>query len=118
MLASFGDGELAGHPAALASADGRMRYLATVPDEAFLDAWVAGCLEAAGVPPFDGPFTLPIDGIEAARRGTTTFVTNLADEPRTVALTRACTDALTGERLEGLIALAPLGSLILEEGQK
>ncbi|WP_350347517.1 beta-galactosidase [Agromyces sp. G08B096] len=97
--AFFTGGRLTGRPALTVRDTGRgsARYLATVPDEAGVQAVVDHVLAAAGVEPVVPE--LPAD-VEAMRRGDVLTVVNHG--PERVSATVAGTDLVTGEAIDGI----------------
>ena len=110
-LLSYGEGTLAGAPAATRHEHGRGEacYVGTLPDRATLCRLIWRACRRAGLEPRTG---LPA-GVEAVRRGDYLFVISHLDSPAEVDLGSALPDLLTGATVGPVAALAPRGVLVL-----
>ncbi|MEV0234467.1 beta-galactosidase [Nonomuraea sp. NPDC050786] len=117
-LATYGDGLLAGRAAVVENrfGAGRVVYFATLLEQAAFDAELVAAVEAAGVrSPFPG---VPAH-VECAVRGDAeheyVFLLNHSgEEGASVPFDGEGTDLLTGERVSGSVALAPLGAAVIQ----
>ncbi|MET0671902.1 MAG: beta-galactosidase [Microbacterium pygmaeum] len=107
VVSTFEDGAAAGEPALTAHryGDGQGWYVATLPDEAGLDAVIGAVIAASAVQPVVAD--LP-PGVEAARRGD--LVTLINHGEHTVEFALAGTDAETGAPFQRAV-LDPQGVL-------
>ncbi|HEY5223245.1 MAG TPA: beta-galactosidase [Microbacteriaceae bacterium] len=122
VLATYGDGALAGLPAVSRQRFGEgcawylggvvsENLLTAVLDEALSDAGVTGALQEAGLP----EQALP-SGLEAVKRGTALFLLNHGPETARVTLSTTMHDLLTDEDVDGAATVAPGAVVVLIEG--
>ncbi|MFI7611649.1 beta-galactosidase [Nonomuraea terrae] len=116
-LATYADGLLAGRAAVVENpyGAGRVVYVATLLEQAALDAVVAGAVERAGVRSrFEGvPAHVECSVREDAAHEYVFLLNHSADESASVPLDGG-TDLLTGRPVSGQVVLGPLGAAVVQ----
>lgn len=123
VLATFGDGPLAGHPAVTRNRHGAGAawYLGAVVSDALLAAVLEAALHDAGIENALGGRVRPgkqlPDGLEVVRRGPALFLLNHGRNTAGLELPATLHDLMTNERIDRATALAPGTALVLIEGR-
>ena len=123
VLATFGGGPLAGHPAVTRHryGDGVAWYVGAVVSDGLLAALLESALHAAGVENALGERVTPgrrlPEGLEAVRRGPALFLLNHGRDTAELELPATLLDLMTNERIDRAAALAPGTALVLIEGR-
>ncbi|HWD61375.1 MAG TPA: beta-galactosidase [Humibacter sp.] len=122
VLATFGFGALAGHPAVTRHrfGGGRVWYLGAIVSDDLLSAVIEDALRDAGVGNALGEAVppgraLPV-GLEAVRRGSALFLLNHGAEAAQVTLPASMHDLLTNSEVGRAVAVEPGAAMVLIEG--
>lgn len=110
----FAGGDLDGEPALVHSRDGRLHYLATIPDAGLLRRWLLQLVDRRGIGPTHPLASVPAD-LEVAQRGPFTFLLNHSDAALEVPLRSACVDVLTGSTHHAHVTVPRSGTLVLRK---
>lgn len=112
VLGTFADDFYAGSPALTANrfGAGTAYYVATDPDEPFVDALASRLLQHHDIHPL---LTAPA-GVEVSQRGSFAFILNHTAEIQHLPLPRSYRELLTGMNVTGQLSLAPRDVRILD----
>ncbi|WP_460518273.1 beta-galactosidase [Humibacter antri] len=123
VLATFGAGPLAGHPAITRNrhGDGVAWYLGAVVSDELLAAVLGTALRETGVENALGEHVIPgkplPDGLEVVRRGPALFLLNHGCDAAELELPATMHNLMTNERTDRAVAIAPGAALVLIEGR-